>query len=124
MNQHPVPNGRWTMRRIFWPCTLLATLAAPLSYLSSVWAILAMPLCALVSYASFDLISRLLFRKSYQPPARITDSEMRNGRSWSDWLLFVPEVFFFLNLMFVLGGLADCLHGTHVWKGLISVCEK
>jgi len=123
MQPKPSPKQMSIRTLAVW-CVALAVLAWPLSYLGSFLAILTMPLCALVSFGLFDAISGRLFRRPYQPPMRYPASDVSKGRAWSDWLLFVPEVLFFVSLLFLFGQASDCLHGTNVWNGWWHLCKK
>jgi hypothetical protein len=86
-------------------------------------ALLAALMCALVSYYAVNLVSRVAFDKDSQPPTR-GPSEWDVSRRWSDWLLLLPWLLLFVNLLFVFGEVADCMHQNNLWKSGWSLCKS
>lgn len=101
----------------------MSGLAVVLSYVHPLFALLAALMCAFVSYYPIDVISRIAFNKEFQPPTRGA-SDWDASRRWSDWLLLLPWVLLFVNLLFVFGEVADCMHHKNIWKSGWSLCKS
>lgn len=98
-------------------------LAVPLTFLNPIFAILGAGMCVFASYYLFDLISRALFSKEFQPPSRHS-SEWDATRRASDWFLSIPFLLVFVLFLFAFGEIGDCLGGRDVWKSGWQLCKR
>jgi hypothetical protein len=114
-------NRQWSVRTVLFASIGMSVLAIVLAYVHPVFALLAVLLCALVSYYAVNLVSRVAFNKDFQPPTRGL-SGWAVSRRWSDWLLLLPWVLLFVNLLFAFGEVADCMHDKNLWKSGWSLC--
>ena len=93
----------------------LAAISLALTPLYPIFAFLAFPLFQIFSYMLCNLISRLLFKKDYQPPSQVVP-EWRFERRWSDYLLLVPDLCLCLGLVFLLGHFGDVVSNKTLWR--------
>src|SRR5687767_13572337 len=106
---------QWSDRTVLFASIGMSALAIGLAYLHPLFALLAALMCALVSYHAVNLVSRVVFDKDFQPHTR-EPTGWHASRRWSAWLLLLPCVLLFVNLLFVFGEMADCMHHKNVWK--------
>lgn len=97
----------------------LALAGLALSVFHPLFALLAGLFCALVSLRLFTAISRIIFKRDFNPPTRVPGLPWP---LWSDWLLFIPWVITFVALLFTFGEIADCLSKQDLWKNWFSIC--
>src|ERR1700704_3444121 len=110
-------------RKLLMVAAVVGVSAIPLSAIHPALALLSLPLCAIASYSLFNVVSRTLVKKPYQPPTR-NAPEWCEERAWSDWLLFGPEVVLFVSLLLLFGDIGDCLSHKHMWLSWWSICAK
>ena len=109
----------WPNRRIFWIFVALVPVGVTLSFLHPIFALLAIPFCVYVSYYLFNSMSQFIFRKEFTPPSRALGTP---DPAWTDWLLLVPWVFLFIEMLFFFGKVGDCLFGSSFWHDGFSIC--